>query len=222
MTNKSLDEANYLSQAQYEQLLKPINAARVSRDGKGFSHLEAYDVRAHLNRLFGFLRWSADTQICELIFESEDEKIFKCFECKKREPGTCKGGQCGQPYKVWTVAYRAQVQLCIQGIDGYTHATYTEFAAGDASNQPGRADAHDLAIKTAESQALKRCAVNLGDQFGLSLYNDGSVKAVVIQTIVKPNSPNDDSPKEETRPEAIKTGAGEEVPLPGFGPGAEG
>ena len=36
-----------------------------------------------------------------------------------------------------------------------------------------------MAIKTAESQAFKRCAINLGDQFGLSLYNNGGTASVV-------------------------------------------
>jgi hypothetical protein len=40
-----------------------------------------------------------------------------------------------------------------------------------------------MAIKTAESDALKRAAINLGDQFGLSLYNNGATAPVVIQTL---------------------------------------
>jgi hypothetical protein len=34
-------------------------------------------------------------------------------------------------------------------------------------------------VKTAESDALKRAAICLGDQFGLSLYNNGSTAPVV-------------------------------------------
>jgi hypothetical protein len=40
-----------------------------------------------------------------------------------------------------------------------------------------------MAIKTAESDALKRAAINLGTQFGLSLYNNGSPKDVVGTTL---------------------------------------
>jgi hypothetical protein len=43
-----------------------------------------------------------------------------------------------------------------------------------------------MAIKTAESDAFKRAAINLGDQFGLSLYNNGSTQPVVKQTLVAP------------------------------------
>ena len=40
-----------------------------------------------------------------------------------------------------------------------------------------------MAVKTAESDAFKRAAINLGDQFGLSLYNNGSLKPVVGRTL---------------------------------------
>ena len=152
-----------LTVAQQEQLLKPINPTRVGKDGKGFSHLEAWDVRAHLNRIFGFLNWSAELKSLELVFEQETQRDGKAR---------------------WSVCYRATVQLTVS--TGYQFATYTEAAAGDSQNNPSRADAHDMAIKTAESQAFKRAAVNLGDQFGLSLYKDGTTSAVVRDTLIKP------------------------------------
>jgi recombination DNA repair RAD52 pathway protein len=150
--------------AQYAQLLKPINPKRVGKDGKNFSHVEAYDIRAHLNRIFGFLGWSAETVVMELVFESGSEDV------KPR----------------WTVCYRAQLRLTIINDEGFSEATYTEWATGDATNMPSRADAHDMALKTAESQALKRAAANLGDQFGLSLYAKGSTSALVGQTLCPP------------------------------------
>ena len=146
----------YLNDEQYEFLLKPINPARVGKDGKGFAHLEAWDVRRVLIGVFGYTGWSADTTAMELIFEDESES----------------GGR-----KRYTVAYRAQVTLKI----GDT--TYTEWAVGDSPNNPSRADAHDMAIKTAESQAFKRCAVNLGDAFGLSLYDGGSRAQSIRSTL---------------------------------------
>lgn len=147
----------YLSQEQYEFLLKPINPARVGKDGKGFAHLEAWDVRRVLIGVFGYTGWSADILNMEMIFETE---------------GT---GRSGNP--AWTVAYRACCRLTIGD------CTYTEWAAGDATNYPSRADAHDQAMKTAESQAFKRCAVNLGDAFGLSLYDGGSRAQSVRATL---------------------------------------
>jgi len=132
-----------LNMKQYEQLLKPLPRADIGKDGKGFAHVEAWNMRRLMNGIFGFTNWSATTDSMELIFESEGN-----------------GAR-------WTVAYRAQVTVYVNG------STYTEWAVGDSQNQPNRADCHDMAIKTAESQAFKRCCVNLGDQFGLFLYDDG-------------------------------------------------
>lgn len=146
-----------LRKNQTDQLLKGINPSRIGKDGKGFSHLEAWDVRAHLIRIFGFANWSADLLEMQPIFETSVEKDGKTR---------------------WTVAYRATMRLTIF-TGGMEDATYTEAAVGDSQNNPSRADAHDMAIKTAESQAFKRCAINLGDQFGLSLYNNGGSGSVV-------------------------------------------
>lgn len=149
----------YLSDEQVAQLLRPINPKRVgSRDG--MSHLEAYDVRAHLDRIFGFARWSSDVL-----------DVTKLYE----EQTTTKAGK-----PAYAVAYRATVRLTVCAPDGTVLATYTECATGDGVMPDfKRSDAHDFAIKTAESQALKRCATNLGDQFGLSLYRKGSLAALV-------------------------------------------
>lgn len=141
-----------VTKEQQAALLKPIDPSRVGKDGKGFSHVEAWDIRRTMNQIFGFSEWSADVLAMELLYE--DSKVV------------------GDKTR-WSVAYRAQCRITVSG------ATYTEWAAGDATNYPSRADAHDQALKTAESQAFKRCAVNLGDQFGLSLYKDGSVAATV-------------------------------------------
>lgn len=51
-----------------------------------------------------------------------------------------------------------------------------------------------MAVKTAESDALKRAAINLGTQFGLSLYNDGSLADVVHTTLDKADAPAAEKP----------------------------
>lgn len=145
-----------LNERQYAQLLAPLNEKRVAKRqqaGRNLSYLEAWDVKAHLNRIFGFLNWSADVLSADLAFEEKNEK--------------------GQ----WNVGYKVVLRLDINNT-----ATYTEAAVGAAS-LPQRGEAHDMAVKTAESDALKRAAINLGTQFGLSLYDNGSLRDVVIQTL---------------------------------------
>ncbi|MFD6149398.1 Rad52/Rad22 family DNA repair protein [Streptomyces sp. NPDC060243] len=145
-----------------------INPNRV-QNLRGMSHLEAWDVRRELIRVFGFGGFDIETLSLDLVSENGEMRRKKTRE----------GKEYGDPYMAWTIVYRAQVRLIVKDVHGRSLAHWDDGAAGDAVNQPSLGDAHDLAMKTAVSQALKRCAVNLGDQFGLSLYNDGSPQPVV-------------------------------------------
>lgn len=147
---------------QQEVLLKPLNGSRVAKRkqaGQSLSYLEAWDVKAHMNRIFGFTGWSWDVTTAEVAFE-----------------GTVPGKSGGEN---WNVGYKVVGRLSVCG------ATYTEAAVGSAT-LPSRGDAHDMAVKTAESDAFKRAAINLGDQFGLGLYNNGQLVPVVKQTLYGP------------------------------------
>ncbi len=156
-----------MNKEQHEMLLKGINPNRISKrqggGGKSLSYVEAWDIKAHLNRIFGFCNWSADVTESALAFEAEVN---------------------GK----WNVAYKVVLRLSIHRPPNSFMAdtTYTEAAVGSAT-LPQRGEAHDMAIKTAESDALKRAAINLGDQFGLSLYNNGAVAPVVQVTLVEPS-----------------------------------
>ncbi|MFF5790217.1 Rad52/Rad22 family DNA repair protein [Streptomyces sp. NPDC012693] len=163
-----------LTAEQVTTLLAPINPTRVQTLNRQ-SHVEAWDVRRWLNRTFGFAGWSIETM--ELVCVSEREI----------NPGR------------WTVIYRAQVRLTVKTPDGRPLSWWEDAAMGDSRNQPSLGDAHDMAMKTSLSQALKRCAVNLGDQFGLSLYNDGSRRAVVQWSAVHtaPKDPEDAAAEDE-------------------------
>ena len=151
-----------LSVQQIEQLLKPINGTRVKTrkggGGKQLAYVEAYDIKAHMIRVFGFAGWSWDVLECDVAYALPPE-----------------GDQ-----RNWRVGYKVRGRLSIHD----TGATYTEAAVGMA-NLPDPGEAHDMAVKTAESDAFKRAAINLGDNFGLSLYNNGSVAPVVRATIAE-------------------------------------
>lgn len=146
-----------LSPEQLNQLYKPINPKRVAtRQGK-FSYLETWDVLAHLSRIFSFAGWDKEVD-AELLFE--DEANGK-----------------------WTVGYRAKCRLTIRDPEGNFVCVHEDVATGQAINQPSRGDAHDLSLKTAVSDALKRAAKDLGNQYGLSLYQDGSTESVVSRSL---------------------------------------
>lgn len=154
--------------AQTEQLLKPISGQRVLRDGKGHSHVSQQDVTAHLIRVFGF--GGFDTEIISVECVFEDAHVDKKGEVT---PGR------------FDVCYRASLRLTVKDEAGRVVAQYEDGSTATAQNQT-RGDAHDLAYKSAISLAKKRAAINLGDQFGLSLYNKGQTDALVRGTLVKP------------------------------------
>jgi len=173
------------------------------------SHLEAWDVRRQLIRIFGFDGFTVETQALDLVHENPNPNYRKKNKA---------GEEYGPTYTAWTIVYRAQVRLTVKATDGRPLTVFEDAAAGDAVNQPSVGDAHDLAMKTALSQALKRCAVNLGDQFGLSLYNDGSQDAVVMRSLAYMGEPVAESEDTEVRPEP--TPQGTTTPDPEPPPGA--
>lgn len=176
-----------LTEQQVAFLLQPISQNRV-RHLRGMSHLEAWDVRRQLIRIFGFDGFTVQTVSLDLVHENGNPNY------RKRNKA---GEEYGPTYTAWTIVYRAQVRLTIKATDGRPMTVFEDAAAGDAINQPSIGDAHDLAMKTALSQALKRCAVNLGDQFGLSLYNDGSQAPVVLRSLAymgEPVKESEDTP----------------------------
>ena len=148
-----------LNDAQREYLLRPLAQDRVAKRtqaGRSLSYVEAWDIKRTLIRVFGFGGWSWTVTEATLAFE--DTVLSKS------------GGD------NWNVGYKVLGTLSVAG------AQYAEAAIGSAS-LPSRGDAHDMAIKTAESDALKRAAINLGTQFGLSLYDDGALNDVVQRTL---------------------------------------
>lgn len=161
---------------QVEQLLRPINRNRVLRDGKGHSHVSQQDVTAHLIRMFGFGSFDTDVVSVECVFEHE-----------RKDPQT------GKPTGRWDCCYRALLRLTIKDQNGNEICHFEDGSTATAQNQT-RGDAHDLAYKSALSLAKKRAAINLGDQFGLSLYNRGQLEALVRGTLVMPDgeAPTDD------------------------------
>jgi hypothetical protein len=175
-TSHTQNQAPRLSPYQLRMLHGGINPNRVRTLNK-LAHLEAWDVRRQLIRIFGFGGYSIETLSLDLVHEHANPNYRK----KNRN-----GEEYGDPYTAWTIVYRAQIRLTVYDTSGREICHWEDGAAGDAINQPSVGDAHDMAMKTSLSQALKRCAVNLGDQFGLSLYNDGSREPVVCFSAAHP------------------------------------
>lgn len=171
-------QAGALTPEQYTFLTSAIAPGRIQHLS-GQSHLEQWDIRRHLIRVFGFGGYDIDTLALDLVREIEDVPAD------------------GRGRSRWTVVYRAQIRLTVKAADGRVIAHYDDAATGGAHNQPSLSDAHDMAMKTALSQALKRTAVNLGDQFGLSLYNGGRPDPVILRSLVAPTQDRAEIPADE-------------------------
>ena len=167
----------YFNEEQVKLLLRPIHPRRVlQRDG--MSYVEGYDIRAELNRAFGFGRWSAEVLDQAVICE----KQVKTKTYTDKRTGEVKGGR-----DAWYVVYRSRLRLTVHAPDGTELAFYDGSHVGE-STHPVLGDAHGNALTNSETYALRRCAINLGDQFGLSLYNKGSMDALVRWTLVRPEA----------------------------------
>jgi Rad52/22 family double-strand break repair protein len=182
------DARNYLSAEQVSLLLKPVHPQRVLvRDG--MSYVEGYDIKAELNRVFGFARWSAEILDQALVCENETT--------------TSRGKN------AWYVVYRTSLRLTVCAPDGTSLCRYEESHVGE-STHPVRGEAHGNALTNSWTYALKRCATSLGDQFGLSLYNKGSRDPIVRWTLVDPRATEADTDDViAVNPEETESGAEE-------------
>ena len=185
-----------LTEKQIGQLLQPINERRVLRDGKGHSHVSQQDILAHLIRVFGFGSFDIDVLKADCVFEDQTVKDGK------PRPGR------------FDVCYRALVRLTLRGPDGEMLCHLENGSTATAQNQT-RGDAHDLAYKSAISLSVKRAAIALGDQFGLSLYNKGQTSALVMGTLVHaPADRETDGDIQAEVPQQVSLGNDEQdVPL---------
>lgn len=147
-------EATRLTVAQRQRLLRPLKRTRVKYRGK-FAYIPHNDSRAELIKTFGLCGYDLETvDLRQVVHRQEGNRV------------TC----------VWA----ATVRLTVKDTDGRPLAVLSASGAGSSVNQPinTEGDAVDNAIKGAESEAFKRCVINLGDQYGLSLYDDGALESV--------------------------------------------
>lgn len=150
-----------LTPRQLEALHARLNPDRV-KERSGMSYLEAWDVKASLVKVFGYGGFSAECLNAQIIRAEQVE-------------------QTGNSQRTnWAVSAQATVRITIPQLG----AVYTESAIA-TNKQPDWGEAADTALKSAESDALKRAAIYLGTQFGLSLYKNGSTDNI-INTVLAP------------------------------------
>jgi len=180
------DRRQPLTQRQMASLMANLNQNRISTRSQGratLSYLEAWDVKRALITVFGFGGFDA---------VASEARVLNTETVPKASGN-------GFNFRV-TVMVRMTLTIHQLG------ATFAEYAASSQTN-PDPGDAMDFAIKTAESDALKRCAINLGTQFGLSLYDDGKTQDVVRNVLAPhqewpPRQPQQEPQQQEGGPAA--------------------
>jgi recombination DNA repair RAD52 pathway protein len=134
----------------HEQVVAELDAkiprdAIESRDGGGgrkLSYLSGWYVIDRLNKVLGIGNW-AYTSDADLLHTDTTNM---------------------------TVHYKAKVRLAVKFPNGET-TEFSDYGYGDGSDKYKIGKAHELAIKEAVTDGIKRCAKNLGMSLGLALYD---------------------------------------------------
>ena len=132
--------------AQVRQLKAKLDPRYIkTRDANGvnLSYVEGWHVIDEANRIFGFDAWDRRTVSTACVWS----------------------GQSGQ---VYAAAYTAKVRICVRAGDTMIVREGSGTGEGRAST-PGQA--HELALKGAETDATKRALATFGNSFGLALYD---------------------------------------------------
>lgn len=138
--------------------LAPDRVRRRKGRGRGqFEYIAGHDAKRRMNEIFGFGGWSANVVSNVEIAAVEVEKTND------------KGETNGQ--RGWHVGYHAHCVVKVRTLEG-DWVEYGDDGYGDGVEYgaAARVTACELALKEAATDAFKRAATYLGDQFGLILY----------------------------------------------------
>lgn len=124
----------------------PANAVKSRQQGgRSVSYIEGWHVIAEANRIFGFDAWTRETI------------DLRCVSEKEREIGQNKA-------QGWGVTYICKVRVIVDGV------AREGCGAGHGIDRD-LGQAHESALKEAETDAMKRAFMTFGNPFGLALYD---------------------------------------------------
>jgi DNA recombination protein Rad52 len=141
------------SAEQIASLSAPLDRAKVRQRRQGrsqVSYLEGWQVIAEANRIFGFGGWQRETVTIRCVHQA-DRLIGE-----EQRPG-------------WGVTYSARVRISVS-----TAGQPVLIREGCGAGHGIDADlgqAHESALKEAETDAMKRALMTFGNAFGLALYD---------------------------------------------------
>lgn len=125
--------------------LSPSSVKTRQQGGSKVSYIEGWHVIAEANRIFGFDNWTRETI------------DIKCVSERDREIGAGKTPG-------WGVTYIVKARIIVDGV------AREGCGAGHGIDRD-LGQAHESAIKEAETDAMKRAFMTFGNPFGLALYD---------------------------------------------------
>ena len=141
------------SSEQLAALSAPLDRANVRQREQGrsrVSYLEGWQVIAEANRIFGFDGWQRQTIAVRCVAQAE--RLIG----REQKPG-------------WGVTYTARVRVTVTA-GGLTPLIREGSGAGHGIDVD-LGQAHESALKEAETDAMKRALMTFGNPFGLALYD---------------------------------------------------
>ena len=141
------------SPEQITALSAPLDRAKVRQREQGrssVSYLEGWQVIAEANRIFGFDGWQRETVALRCVNQSE-RTIGR-----EQRPG-------------WGVTYTARVRISVSTTG--QPALVREGCGAGHGIDTDLGQAHESALKEAETDAMKRALMTFGNAFGLALYD---------------------------------------------------
>ena len=141
------------STEQIASLSAPLDRAKVRQRRQGrnqVSYLEGWQVIAEANRIFGFDGWQRETVALRCVHQAE--RLIG----EEQRPG-------------WGVTYTARVRITVG--EGTGAQLIREGCGAGHGIDTDLGQAHESALKEAETDAMKRALMTFGNPFGLALYD---------------------------------------------------
>jgi DNA recombination protein Rad52 len=138
---------------QIAALAAPLDRANVKQreqSGQKLSYIEGWVAIAEANRIFGFDGWQRETVTLKCV--SQMERLIG----KQQRPG-------------WGVTYSARVRITVTA--GGLSPIIREGSGAGHGIDVDLGQAHESALKEAETDAMKRALMTFGNPFGLALYD---------------------------------------------------
>jgi hypothetical protein len=143
------------SAEQITALSAPLDRAKVRQRRQGrsqVSYLEGWQVIAEANRIFGFDGWQRETVALRCVHQAE--RLIG----EEQRPG-------------WGVTYTARVRISVSASTAGQPALIREGCGAGHGIDTDLGQAHESALKEAETDAMKRALMTFGNPFGLALYD---------------------------------------------------